>query len=372
MTRTLADLQRDPATNSDPVASQLPLEVQQVRMFDTPEFAGMRFLEVETKSALNRVRGMPFEWSVNPYRGCSHACAYCFARPTHTYLNLSPLGDFEKTVVVKTNVAEVLDRELARPSWNGAHVALGTNTDPYQRAEGRYGLMPRIIAAFVRARTPFSVLTKGTLIQRDRDALVEAHERVGATAALSIGMLDDAAAREVEPGTPSPRARLDVVARLNEAGIPTGVMLAPILPFIADGREQLAALVDAAAAAGATHITPVVLHLRPGVREAFWPWLEATHPELVGRYASLYARGSEAARAYREEVLGFVAERRRAAWARHGRAATPVQWRGRPSAEASQEQATAEESGPPDDPTAGDPPDVAEPAAAGTQLSLLE
>lgn len=346
--RTLADLQRAPdaggrdaqvrADDADGVEErqrapeqlppdQLPLQVQRVRTFDTPEFAGMRFLEVETRSALNRVQGMPFDWSVNPYRGCSHACAYCFARPTHTYLNLSPLGDFERTVVVKNNVAEVLDRELARPSWSGAHVALGTNTDPYQRAEGRYCLMPGIIAALTRWRTPFSVLTKGTLIRRDTEALVEAHERVGATAALSIGTLDEGLAREIEPGTPSPRARLDAVARLNDAGIPTGVMLAPIIPVLGDDRDELATLVDEAAEAGATHITPVVLHLRAGVREVFWPWLEAQHPELVDRYRGLYARGSEADRSYREDLLRFVGARRRAALARHG-PAEAGRWRG--------------------------------------------
>jgi DNA repair photolyase len=316
--RTLADLQRDPAAPGPVGPSSLPLHVERVRTFDTPEFADMRFLEVEAKTALNRVRGMPFPWSINPYRGCSHSCSYCFARPSHAYLNLSPLGDFERTVVVKTNVVEVLRRELAKPTWRGESVAMGTNTDPYQRCEGRYRLMPGIIDALTKSLTPFSILTKGTLVTRDLDRLVAASERVEATCALTVGMLDEALWRASEPGTPSPKARLDAVRTLNEAGVPTGVMLAPIMPGLNDNREQLAALVDACARADATHITPIVLHLRPGVRELFMPWLAGYRPDLVERYEALY-RGANASRAYRGEVEGFVAERRRAAWRRHGR-----------------------------------------------------
>jgi DNA repair photolyase len=321
---SLADLQRGRPAVGPPV---LPLDVQHTRTFDTPEFAGMTFLEVEAKTALNRVKGMPFPWSINPYRGCSHACSYCFARPTHAYLNLSPLGDFEKTVVVKTNVVEVLRRELAKPSWKGEHVALGTNTDPYQRAEGRYALMPGIIDALGRSLTPFSILTKGTLITRDLDALQRAAAQVPVAAALTVGMLDEDLWRSSEPGTPSPQARLRAVRALNDAGIPTGVMLAPIMPGLNDDPEQLAALVDAAAEAGAAHITPIVLHLRPGVREVFWFWLTATHPELVDRYAALY-RGKEAATTYREEVLALVRAEKAAARRRHGRPPKASGWRG--------------------------------------------
>ena len=315
---SMAELQRAPDAVPEPGPATLPLTVERVRTFDTPEFAGMRFLEVEAKSALNRVRGMPFEWSINPYRGCSHACSYCFARPSHRYLNLSPLGDFERSIVVKVNVAEVLRRELARPTWTGAHVAMGTNTDPYQRCEGRYRLMPGVVRALAESLTPFSILTKGTLVTRDLSLLQEAAREVSVTCALTVGMLDRRVWREAEPGTPSPQARLDAVARLNEAGIPTGVMVAPIMPGLNDDHDALDGLVDAAAAAGATHITPIVLHLRPGVREVFWPWLEQTHPELVETYTTLY-RGATAAADYRKAVERFVAERRRAAWTRHGR-----------------------------------------------------
>jgi DNA repair photolyase len=251
----------------------------------------------------------------------------CFARPTHTYLNLNPLGDFEKTVVVKTNVVEVLRRELAKPSWSGEHVAMGTNTDPYQRCEGRYRLMPGIIEALAESLTPFSILTKGTLITRDLELLAAAAERVPVAAALTVGMLDEALWRSSEPGTPSPRARLDAVRALNDAGIPTGVMLAPIMPGLNDDAARLRALVDAAARAGAVHITPIVLHLRPGVREVFWPWLTEHHPELVDRYAALYRR-ADAGKAYRDEVGEFIRDERRAAWRRHGKPPVPSGWRG--------------------------------------------
>jgi DNA repair photolyase len=244
----------------------------------------------------------------------------CFARPTHEYLALSPGADFERKIVVKTNVADVLRAELARPSWRGEKVALGTNTDPYQRCEGRYALMPGIIRALAEGRTPLSILTKGTLINRDRALLADAAREVEVTAAFTVGMLDDETWRVSEPGTPHPRARLDAVRALNDAGVPTGVMLAPIMPGINDDRAQLAALVDRAAAAGATHITPIVLHLRRGVREVFWPWLEHAYPQLVERYVALY-RTSQAPRDYRDGVQRFVEQRRREARRRHGQPA---------------------------------------------------
>ncbi len=274
----------------------------------------------------------------------------CFARPSHAYLNMSPLGDFERTIVVKTNVAEVLRRELARTSWRGEHVAMGTNTDNYQRAEGRYRLMPGIIGALTEALTPFSILTKGTLITRDIPLLQAAAQRMPVSAALTIGMLDETVWREAEPGTPSPIARLAAVRKLNHAGIPTGIMLAPIMPGLNDDREQLSALVDAAVRTGATNVTPIVLHLRPGVREAFWPWLTEHHPELVGRYKALY-RGSQAAASYRDEVQAFVKAQRAAAWKRHGGPPDPPEPRWRQ----------------PEDP----PADPSSPGPAGDQLSLL-
>lgn len=262
------------------------------RTFDAPEFRGIECIEVEARSIINRVPGggLPFDWTINPYRGCSHACTYCFARPTHTYLDMNPGRDFETKIVVKVNAPEVLRRELAAPRWKGEHIAMGTGTDPYQRAEGRYRLMQGIIGALTDARNPFSILTKGTLILRDVELLRRAAEVTPVSAAFSIGTLDERVWRETEPGTPHPRSRIEAVRTLNAAGIPTGVLMAPVLPGISDAPRQLRAVVEAALEAGATHVSPILLHLRPGVREEFMPWLEQHHPDLVERYRGLYTR----------------------------------------------------------------------------------
>ncbi|HEY7659889.1 MAG TPA: radical SAM protein [Actinomycetota bacterium] len=262
------------------------------RRFDTPEFRGMEFIETECKTILNRVPGtfLPFNWTINPYRGCSHACVYCFARPTHTFLDMNAGRDFETKIVVKVNAPEVLRRQLGARRWKGEGVAMGTNTDPYQRVEGRYRLMPKIIRALADYRNPFSILTKGTLILRDLDLLAEAARVTEVGAAFSIGTLDDEAWRRTEPGTPHPRRRIEAVAELNRAGVPCGVLMAPILPGITDDPAQLRAVVEAAIEAGATHVSPILLHLRPGVREEFLPWLAESYPELVPRYEAMYAR----------------------------------------------------------------------------------
>jgi DNA repair photolyase len=262
------------------------------RTFDTPGFRGMEFIEVEAKSILNHVPGdtLPFSWTINPYRGCSHACVYCFARPTHTFMDMNPGRDFETKIVVKVNAPEVLRRELAAPRWKGEHVAMGTATDPYQRAEGRYRLMPRIVEALTAARNPFSILTKGTLILRDLGLLREAATVAPVSAAFSIGTLDEEAWRRTEPGTPHPRERMAAVAELNAAGIPCGVLMAPILPGITDRPRMLREVAGAAIDAGATHVSPIMLHLRPGVREGFTEWLAQTYPDLVERYRELYPR----------------------------------------------------------------------------------
>jgi DNA repair photolyase len=260
------------------------------RTFDTPEFRGIECIEVEAHSVINRVAGnsMPFDWTINPYRGCMHACVYCFARPTHTYLDMDAGKDFETKIVVKVNAPDVLRRELAAKRWKGEHIAMGTGTDPYQRVEGRYRLMRGIIEALIDHRNPFSILTKGTLITRDLDLLVRAAEHAPVSAAFSIGTLDEQVWRETEPGTPSPRARIEAVRSLVDAGIPTGVLMAPVLPGISDRPDQLRAVVEAALDAGASHVSPIMLHLRPGVREEFLPWLQQEHPDLVQRYELLY------------------------------------------------------------------------------------
>jgi DNA repair photolyase len=212
----------------------------------------------------------------------------CFARPTHTYLDMNAGRDFESKIVVKVNAPEVLRRELAAKRWKGEHIAMGTNTDPYQRAEGRYRLMRGILEALVDHRNPFSILTKGTLILRDVDLLQRAAEVTTVSAAFSIGTLDETVWHETEPGTPHPKARVDAIRTLTEAGIPTGVLMAPVLPGLSDRPEQLRAVVEACIDAGATHVSPILLHLRPGVREEFLPWLEEHHPDLVPRYLEMY------------------------------------------------------------------------------------
>lgn len=262
------------------------------RRFDTPEFRGIEFIEAECKTIINHVPGnhLPFRWTINPYRGCSHACTYCFARPTHAFLDMNGGRDFESKIVVKVNTVEVLRRQLAAKRWKGDGIAMGTNTDPYQRAEGRYRLMPGIIRAFTDYRNPFSILTKGTLILRDLELLAEAARVTDVSTAFSIGTLDEEAWRASEPGTPHPRARIDAVRTLNRAGVACGVLVAPILPGITDHPRQLREVVAAAIDAGATHVSPILLHLRPGVREEFLPWLAERYPDLVQRYEELYRK----------------------------------------------------------------------------------
>jgi len=273
-----------------------------VRTVTTPEFAGIRFHEVLAKSVLNRVpgsSGMPFGWTVNTFRGCSHACVYCFARGTHAYLDLDTGRDFDREVVVKTNAVEVLRRELSRPTWRREHVAMGTNTDPYQRAEGRYRLMPGIIDALASSGTPFSILTKGTLLRRDLDRLAEAATRVPVGIGVSLAVHDDDLQRRLEPGTPGVAARLELVRAVRAAGLPCGVFLAPVLPALTDSVGHLDRALRSLADAGATGVTVVPLHLRPGAREWFLRWLEAERPDLLARYRVMYGRGAYVSADYR-------------------------------------------------------------------------
>ncbi|HEY4812011.1 MAG TPA: radical SAM protein [Solirubrobacteraceae bacterium] len=280
-----------------------------VRRFDAPEALDMRFYEVYAKSVLNRVPAqsrMPFRWTVNPYRGCSHACTFCFARPTHRYLDFNPGRDFEREIVVKVNAPEGLRMQLARPSWKREHVALGTNTDPYQWVEGRYRLMEGIWQALRDAGSPCSVLTKSPLLLRDLPLMLEIAERTSFSACLSIPTLDEKAWRETEPHTPSPRARLEAVAELNRAGIPTGVLIAPLMPGINDAPHQVERLLELATQAGATSIGGVALHLRGEVRTVFMDWLRSQRPDLVPRYEELYRRRAYAPQGERERLARMV------------------------------------------------------------------
>jgi DNA repair photolyase len=265
-----------------------------VRTFDAPEALDIRFHEVRAKSALNRVPAksrMPFRWTINPYRGCSHACLYCFARPTHTYLALDAGRDFEREIVVKVNVPELARAELSRPSWKREQVALGTNTDPYQWVESRYKLMPGIWRALLESDTPCSLVTKSPLALRDIDILGELAAGPGVTVYFSVPTIDERTWRETEPHTPSPRARLDAVRKMNDAGIPSGILVAPLIPGVNDSPEQVGEILRIAHENGAISAAHVPLHLRGEVRDIWFGWLRHYRPDLIPRYDELY-RGS--------------------------------------------------------------------------------
>jgi len=264
-----------------------------VRTFDAPEAMGINFHEVRARSALNHVPGgrYGFSYTVNPYRGCTHACVFCFARRTHTYLDMNAGRDFEREIVVKVNVPELLRAELVRPSWKRELVALGTNTDPYQWVESRYRMMPEILAALEAADTPVSVLTKSPLALRDIDLFERMAKRLPVSVNLSVPTLDEEAWRATEPHTPSPAARLDAVAELRSRGIDSGVLIAPLMPGINDDPEQVQPIVDRAREAGATFLGGVALHLRDEVKDVFFAWLEAKRPDLLPKYEQLYSNG---------------------------------------------------------------------------------
>jgi DNA repair photolyase len=280
-----------------------------VRHFDAPDAIPTRFYEVRAKSILNRVpeaSQMPFRWTINPYRGCTHACTFCFARPTHTYLDFNAGRDFEREIIVKVNAPERLRVELAKPSWKGEHVALGTNTDPYQWVEGRYKLTRGIWEAMIEARNPCSVLTKSPLLLRDLDLMRKLVACTDFTAALSVPTVDQRAWRATEPHTPNPRARLEAVAELNRAGIPTGVLIAPLMPGINDSPAHVEEIFEMATEAGATYVTPIALHLRGEVRQLFFEWLAEHRPDLITRYRELYRNGAYAPQQERKRLARLV------------------------------------------------------------------
>jgi DNA repair photolyase len=260
------------------------------RTFDAPEAMGINFHEVRARSALNHVVGgrYGFDWTINPFRGCSHACVYCFARRTHTYLDLDAGRDFEREIVVKVNLPELLRAELARPGWKRELVALGTNTDPYQWVESRYRMMPEILEALEAAQTPVSVLTKSPLAMRDVEIFERMAKKLPVSVNLSVPTLDEDAWRATEPHTPSPAARLDAVAELRRRGIDSGVLIAPLMPGINDSPEQVRPIVERAKKAGATFLGGVALHLRDEVKDVFFAWLQEKRPDLLPKYEQLY------------------------------------------------------------------------------------
>jgi DNA repair photolyase len=290
-------------------------------MFYYTPMARAQYLEDTCKSALNRVPDVsrvPFRWTINPYRGCTHSCHYCFARAFHTYLDLGIGEDFSTKIVVKTNVAEVLRRELSAPRWTGETIAMGTATDPYQHCEGRYKLMRGILRALIDHENPLSILTKSTMIVRDLDLFRELNEVAPLTVSMSIGTLDEEVRRVVEPGTPPGGKRLEILRTFADAGIKTGVLVAPILPGLTDDEEHLDEVVAACAEAGVGYAVPIVLHVRTSIREHFMPWVERTYPWLYPRYVELYGRRAYAAKAYQQEVSERFARLR----LRHGLAAS--------------------------------------------------
>ena len=251
----------------------------------------VEYREDHCRSALNRVKGMMFEWSLNPYTGCAHRCTFCYVRAFERRAERPSDDRYGRSIRVKVNVAEVLARELARPTWEGGSVVVGAATDPYQPAEGRYRLTRSCLGVFATASNPFSIITRGPMIVRDIDVLQEASRRANVTITFSIPTLDEDVWRKSEPSTAHPRQRLRAIKELTEAGIDARVGMAPILPGVSDRPEQLAEVVRAAREAGATGIWANVLFLKPGTREHFLESLAEHWPEQLPLYEQLYASG---------------------------------------------------------------------------------
>jgi DNA repair photolyase len=325
----------------------------------------VEWVEVEVKSVLNRVRGMPFRWSINPYRGCQHQCVFCYARRTHWFLDQDGVRDWGARIFVKVNAPQLLRRELAHPAWAREEVHVGTATDPYQPAEGAYRLTRQILEALRDFDTPATVVTRSTMVVRDLDVLRQLAAGPGATVCLSVATTDAALARQIEPDVPPPRRRLEALRALVEAGVPAGVLLAPVLPGLNDHPRQLAAVVEAARAHGARWLWTNTLHLGDVTRQAFFAYLERWHPELVPEYEVFY-RGKYAPRAYRRRVQHVVAAiARRAGFAAPARGTSP---RAAPSRAASTGAAPA--------PVRAGPPACGRPGAeaaggTGRQLPLF-
>lgn len=280
---------------------------------------GVEVVEAPAKSILNRVSGMPFPWSINPYRGCFHGCVFCYARRSHTYLEEDGVERWGSRIYVKVNAPAVLRAELAKRSWTHEHVAIGTVTDPYQPLEGRYRLTRGILQALRDYDTPASLITRSPLVIRDVDVLRDLARVAGASVSISVATMDATVAREIEPTVAPPQKRLQAVEKLANAGIKVHVALAPVLPHITDSRESVEAVVRAAREAGAYAVWHNTLHLHDVTREAFFGYLRSHRPDLIAQYASYY-RGKYAPRELHEAIESRV----RTAQRRYPKDAPPV------------------------------------------------
>jgi DNA repair photolyase len=316
--------------STEEAGTMFPDERAATRHIGKGAYAGMEFLHVNARTIINTVPPeslMPFRHTINPYRGCSHACTYCFARPTHEYLGLDIGEEFERKIVVKINAVERLRAELRASRWGGDHIAMGTNTDPYQHAEGKYHLTRGIVEVLSEARNPFSILTKSTLILRDTALLVAASTRTDVSVSFSVGTLDRSVWKLTEPGTPPPDRRIEALRRLTDAGISCGVLVAPVLPGLSDSDAQLTEVVEACADAGAVSIHGVALHLRGSVRAHYLDWLAGARPDLAALYQRRFSGGAYQDQRERDRIDGVVgaAARRRGISGRNAYdRATPV------------------------------------------------
>ena len=266
-----------------------------------------RYQEITCRSALNAVAGMPFEWTLNPYRGCTHGCHYCFARRYHVQFELGSGDEFASLILVKHNFVEVLARELDRPSWKRDLVAFGTATDPYQPIEGHYRLTRRSIEVLTRARTPIGLITKGPMVVRDADLLAALEQAAGCSVYMSVPTVDEDAWRTLEPGTAHPLQRLRAVRQLVDAGVTAGVLMAPIVPGFSSSRTKIERTIKAIADHGARFVGCNVMHLEDGTRTHFMHFLDQAFPLMRPRFEKLYA-GKYAPESYVDQVRAMVTE----------------------------------------------------------------
>jgi DNA repair photolyase len=268
-----------------------------------------RYQEVRCRSALNPVKGMPFEWTLNPYRGCTHACHYCYARRYHTQFELGADDEFASIIFVKTNFVDVLRHELQKPSWKGDYVAVGTATDCYQPIEGHYKLTRRSLEALCEFRNPAGVVTKGPMIVRDKDVLADLSASAGCSVYISVPCVDEDVWRQLEPGTAHPMQRLRAVRELVDAGVRAGVLMNPIVPGLSSKPALMERTMKAIADHGARFVGCNVMFLEGGTRDHFMRWLADEYPQLVDGYTTLYAK-KYAPAAYRREVQTVVGDLR--------------------------------------------------------------